>query len=171
MTDDAVLRRLLDESVIRTLIARYARAIDRMDWELLRSCYHDDAIDVHSGTTWKAEDFIEWLKGRLGNYTATKHFLGNQLIELDGDTAWVETYCLALHRVPATEGEPAADRLVSVRYCDRLERRHDEWRIAHRVVAYEPGRIDPVDREPELTATHVLARRDRKDVAYDRVRD
>jgi ketosteroid isomerase-like protein len=169
--DEAAVRRLLDESEIRALLARYARAIDRMDWELLRSVYHDDAVDVHAGREWPAGEFAQWLQGRLGNYVSTKHFLGNQLIEVDGDTAWAETYCLALHRNAAVGDEPAFDRLVSVRYCDRLERRGGEWRIAHRIVAYEPGRIDPVGAEPELTPTHVRGSRDRDDPAYRRLRE
>jgi ketosteroid isomerase-like protein len=168
VSDEAALRRLVDESEIRALLARYARAIDRMDWELLRSCYHDDAVDVHAGRTWPAAEFIEWLQTRLPTYAATKHFLGNQLIELDGDVAWTETYCLALHRHAAVGDESAVDRLVSVRYCDRLERRGGDWRIAHRVVAYEPGRIDPVGDEPAITPEHVLGRRDREDPAYRR---
>jgi SnoaL-like domain len=46
---DAQLAHLLDESAIRQLLARYSRAIDRRDYELLRSCYHPDAVDEHGG--------------------------------------------------------------------------------------------------------------------------
>jgi hypothetical protein len=95
------------------------------------------------------------------------HFLGTQVIEVDGDVAWAETYCLALHRLRAIDGEPARDKVRPVRYCDRLERREGEWRIAHRVVVYEPGRIDPLS--DELLAASGGSR-DRSDPAYARGR-
>ncbi len=164
----AELKRLSDESEIRTVLARYARAIDRMDWELLASCYHDDAIDEHGGYRGTASGFVEWLKSRLPRNHSTMHFLGNQLIEVDGEVAWTETYCLAFHRMVAEDGGPAVDRLVKVCYCDRFERRNGTWRIAHRVVAYEPGRIDPVGLEPEMSDQHVRGVRDRSDPAYRR---
>jgi hypothetical protein len=99
---------------------------------------------------------------------ATMHFLGTQVIELDGDVAWAETYCLALHRLRATDGAPARDKVRPIRYCDRLERRDGEWRIARRVVVYEPGRVDPLS--DELLAA-VGGSRDRSDPAYDRGRE
>jgi ketosteroid isomerase-like protein len=167
---DEQLQRLLDESAIRTVLARYARAIDRLDWDLLRSCYHPDATDEHGTYHGSADGFIEWVQGRLAEYDSTKHFLGNQLIEVEGDVAWTETYCLALHRIAPADGEAAHDRTVSVRYCDRFERRDGEWRIAERVTVYEPGRIDPVGDEPELTPRHTLGSRDRRDPAYRRNR-
>jgi hypothetical protein len=56
----------------------------------------------------------------------------------------VESYCLALHRTPPRDGEPAVDRLIPCRYFDRFERRDGEWRIALRQNVYDPGREDPV---------------------------
>jgi hypothetical protein len=165
---DPGLHRLLDEADIRRVLQRYSRAIDRMDWELLRSCYHPGAVDEHGSFHGPVDEFVDWVRPRLEEYDWTKHFLGNQLIELDGDVAWSETYCLAFHRVPAADGRPPLDRLVSVRYVDRFERRDGEWRIAHRVTVYEPGRIDPVVEEPQLSPTHAVFTRDRSDHAYRR---
>jgi hypothetical protein len=64
------------------------------------------------------------------------HFMGNQLVELDGDTARVETYAVAYH----WKGEPAGsdhpeNLVVGVRYLDTVQRRGDRWRIAKRQVA------------------------------------
>ena len=44
---EAKLQQLLDEAEIRRVHIRYCRGIDRMDWDLVRSCYHPDAIDQH----------------------------------------------------------------------------------------------------------------------------
>lgn len=162
------LQRLVDEADIRRVLGRYARAIDRLDWELLRSCYHPDAVDEHGSFRGTVDEFVPWVQERLAEYDWTKHFLGNQLIELDGDTAWSETYCLAFHRVPAADGRGPLDRLINVRYVDRLERRDGEWRIAHRLTVYGPGRVDPVVEEPQTTPLHILFARDRSDPAYRR---
>jgi ketosteroid isomerase-like protein len=141
------LERLVAESAIRQVVARYGRAIDSMDWDLLRSCYHPDAIDEHGVYNGGIEGFIELLERTLPTEVGTNHFMGASLIELDGDTAWVETHALGHHRSPASESEPLRDRLFFLRYADRFELRDGEWRIAHRVVVYEPGWVMPVERD------------------------
>lgn len=160
------LRRLLDESAIRALIARYSHAIDRLDWDELRSCYHDDAVDLHGDDFAGGIDtYIEWLHEHLPVANdATMHFTGTQSIEVDGDVAWAETYCLALHRLSATADAPTRDAVRPVRYVDRLERRHGEWRIARRTCIYEPGRIDGL-AEPLPPSGGA---RDRSDPSYAR---
>jgi len=178
--------RLADESAIRIVVYRYARAVDRMDEELLRSCYHPDAIDDHGPYKGSIDGFIDWVMPVLAGFESTTHFIGNHLIEIEGDTAWAESYCLALHRTWSTDHEPASDILGNARYVDRFERRNGEWRIAHRVVVRDPGRKDvvtqefPVGRRSERKAAGVRAfplerpgtdgRRDRTDISYDRSR-
>jgi 3-phenylpropionate/cinnamic acid dioxygenase small subunit len=148
------LQVLVDEAAIRKVLVRYARAIDRMDWDLLRSCYHEGAIDDHGLYKGEIEGFIVLLDEKLALDESTLHFLGNQEIEVDGDVALAETACIARHRRAATADAPASDYFGFLRYCDRFERRGGEWRIAHRVVVYEPGRIDDVGAEPPYTERH-----------------
>jgi hypothetical protein len=163
------VQRLRDEADIRTLTARYARGVDRLDWDLVRSCYHDDAVDVHGGRTFNVDELIEYLRERLSRSAATVHFLGNQLIELDGDVAWAETYCLARHRDPVPGGSSQQDLEQFVRYVDRVERRGGQWRFASRTVVYEPGRVDPVTEDsPFAAVSSFRGVRDRSDLAYYR---
>ncbi len=112
---------LVDEAQIRGVTVRYARAIDRMDWDLLRSCYHHGAIDDHGLYAGDVDGFIELLAQRLSLDESTTHFLGNQEIELHGDLAFVETACIARHRRPARADEPATDYVAFLRYCDRVD--------------------------------------------------
>jgi hypothetical protein len=161
---DPELQRLVDESAIRRLLARYSRAIDRHDYELLRSCYHPDAIDRHGHYDGDIEGFIEFLDSH-SPAPFEAHFLGNMLIEVDGDVASAETYCLALRRFEDQAGEPR-DRFQQLRYCDRLEKRDGEWRIAERVVSYGHGRIDTVAEATEFNDSFVRDKRDRSDVVY-----
>ena len=104
MSDD-VLRRVIAESEIRDALARYARGADRNDVALLRTAYHDDATDSHGYFVGDIDGFEQWFSERHAAVTQSMHFLGNCLIEFDGDdTAHVETYCQAFQRLrdPAT---------------------------------------------------------------------
>lgn len=157
---EQVLDRLVAESEIRRVLACYARAIDRMDFELLRTCYHAGAIDEHGWYDGAVDGYIEFLQSSLPRSTTTFHMLGNPLIDVDGDTARSETYCLVWNR--SDDG----DRLVQVRYCDRFERRQGAWRIAHRRVVYGPGRLDPVIAEAPMPAHFHAGVRDRTDESY-----
>jgi ketosteroid isomerase-like protein len=143
---DPDLQRLLDESAIRAVVHRYARGVDRRDFELVRSCYHPDAREDRGPGRYQGDvdGYIEWLRAAVEGYASTSHHIATQTIELDGDAAWVESYCLALHRTPPRDGKPAVDRLIPCRYFDRFERRDGEWRIASRQNVYDPGREDPV---------------------------
>jgi len=44
------LQRLVDKDQIRDLMSRYARGVDRGDWDLVRDTYHTDATDDHGIT-------------------------------------------------------------------------------------------------------------------------
>jgi hypothetical protein len=160
---DPQLRRLLDEAAMRDVLARYARAIDRMDWDLLRSCYHPGAIDEHGRYDGDVEGFIAWLERELPAYKGTAHVLGQQRIEFQNpDAAVSEAYGVAYHR----NADETEDRTLLVRYLDRFERRAGEWRIAHRRCVYEWVRIDPVDDRSRLPDVYVAGRRGASDPSY-----
>jgi hypothetical protein len=141
--DDMALQGLVDRQAIQDVLLRYCRGVDRRDFALVRTCYHDDAYDFHGSYEGGPDGFIEHLQ-RNARWDATMHFIGNQLIELDGDVARCESYCVSHHRKEATETEPAHDMVIGLRYVDRMERRRGAWRIAHRVCAMEWSRVDPV---------------------------
>ena len=66
------------------------------------------------------------------------HFMGTQDARVDGDTAYVLTYCTAFH--VRTDGRHAT---VGVRYRDTLERTSNGWRITRRSVRTAWSREDP----------------------------
>ncbi|MGE0482619.1 MAG: nuclear transport factor 2 family protein [Gammaproteobacteria bacterium] len=157
----------LAELVARTQIAdviyRYARGIDRLDFDLVRSCYHADAYDDHGGFAGHVEEFIAAAGEFLRRWTATQHFMGNMLIEIDGDRARAETYAVAYHRREDADGN-GKDDVMGIRYVDRFEKRDGEWKIAHRVVANEWRRVDPVTGAKHRNQLGVWGRRDDGDV-------
>lgn len=145
------VQRLLDEAAIRRVHLDYCRGVDRRDWELVRSCYHVDALDHHGPFSGGVDEFIEWALEVLDSVVSTTHFVGNQIVDVDGDSAWHEAYCIAFHRLAAKSAEPAVDWVVNLRYLDKMERRAGSWKIADRLVVHDSDRWDLVSGSGELS--------------------
>jgi len=144
MADQVRVGRLLAQQEIRDVLFRYCRGIDRRRYDMVRDCYHPDAIDDHGEFVGGVDGFIAHVEANLPRFERTMHFLGNVLIELDGSRARSEAYCVAFHRLRPNRTKPARDFLVGLRYVDDFEERAAGWRIATRVCAFEWSRIDPV---------------------------
>jgi hypothetical protein len=123
---------LADREAIRDCLYRYCRGVDRCDPDMLRSAYWEDAWDDHLGFSGDREALIAWLIPAVRGMDQVMHMTGNILIRLHGDTASVESYFYGIHRVPSETGP--RDIIGAGRYADRMEKRNDEWRIAHRTV-------------------------------------
>lgn len=135
------LQRLLDDRAIRDVLLRYCRGIDRIDLDLVRDCYHPDAVDDHGAFRGGADDFVAWIGRLLPRYGITTHQLMNCLVEFEGDdVAHVETYGVAEHQTPG--GPPELNLTIAFRYLDRFEDRGDGWRIAHRLCTTEWVRVN-----------------------------
>ena len=111
-----MIETLLAEAEIRELQMRYCRGADRMDFELLRGCFHPDATTDFGFFGGSVDEFIAAGKEGLKSYQATTHFTGNQLVEVDGERAWAEHYTVATHRIAADDIAPERDFVTSVRY-------------------------------------------------------
>lgn len=153
---------------MRDVHLRYCRGIDRVDWDLVRSCYHPGARDNHGPYNGDIEGFIEFAKAFLEVCEKTTHFTGNQLVEVEGDIAWHEAYCLAIHRLKRTDTEPAVDWTVNFRYFDRVERRDGRWAIVDRVVIVDTERRDPVLEHEHGSPAWWYGSADRDDPSYNR---
>ena len=163
---------LLDRAEIGEVIMHYCRAIDRCDEALLRSCFHPDATHVHGAFSGLSSDFCTHAMLVVAAVELTHHQLGQISIELDGATAFTETYFTSYHRfgaIPPPGGEPHEDRILGGRYVDRFEQRGGAWRIAHRHGLSDWLRYEPAadrgffDGPPEQRG-----RRDRSDPVYRR---
>lgn len=158
---------LLAEAAIRDVQMRYCRGCDRMDFELLRECFHPDATTDYGYFGGSVDDFIASAKVQIPSFLITTHNTGNQNVEVNGDTAWAEHYTLATHRIAADERGPLRDFIAAVRYVDRMECRDGDWRIAHRKLVLDWTRTDPVPGVPDDPGVP-LAQRDRSDISYSR---
>ncbi|MET0145010.1 MAG: nuclear transport factor 2 family protein [Ilumatobacteraceae bacterium] len=146
---DPELQRLIDESAIRKLLSHYPRGLDRHDSEVLASIYHADAIEDHGVFNGSAAAYVEWMAGRNAEGYHWMHNNTTQIIEIDGDVARAETYCLAFKRQPELDEQGRSrEWLVRVRYLDRIEKRDGAWKIAHRRVVYAPNGVLTLDDVP-----------------------
>ena len=173
LSNEQRLSRAIDREEIREVIYRYCRGIDRLQYDLVRSCYHPDGTDDHGDYRGGVDGFIDYITAGLGYWERTMHFVGNVLIEPDGDMARAESYAVTYHRQAPRGDKPALDFVGGVRYVDDFERRHGEWKILTRVCLVDWTRTDPVSskgwRRPEdYTQPH----RDRTDPVFaHRLRD
>jgi hypothetical protein len=128
------IKELSDRAEIHDCMQRYARGIDRQDRALLRSAYHDGAVDDHVGFIGEVDDFIDWALAYHATQTRYQHYLLNHSADIDGDEAHTGTYYFFF----GTDREPANHITISGgRYVDRLERRDGRWATVDRVCIVE----------------------------------
>jgi len=140
-TAEETVRALADRAAIQDLMLRYARGVDRRDLDLVASCFTPDAAYEGALASGTIADALTRLRDSMARYDSTMHFIGNQLIEINGDAARSETYAIAYHRL--TQNGEAKLFTVGVRYLDALTHEGDEWRIRRRVVKMEWQRTEP----------------------------
>jgi ketosteroid isomerase-like protein len=172
-TQASRIERMLARDEIHAVLARYARGVDRADGELLKSCYHPDAVEEHGGNyTGNAFEYVDGAVPRIRLMGAMQHLLGSSHIEFDGDVAHVETYLWTFARFASERG--STDTFTGGRLIDRFERRHGRWKIAHRRTVFDWNRDTPSSEgwctglfDPSKPGMH-LGRKDRSDLSYDR---
>jgi ketosteroid isomerase-like protein len=136
---NAKIENLIAKDEIRDVLMRYARGVDRADGGLLKSCYHEDAIEEHgSAYAGPAHAYIDGAIPRIRSMGAMAHYVCNISITVEADVAYVESYVLTFARI--ARGGRTADTLTGGRICDRFERRGAEWKIAHRKMAFDWNR-------------------------------
>lgn len=123
------------ERAIARVVLCYARAVDALDFERLRECFHPDA-QIHYGEIYSGprDEAIAWLEDSLCRLEGTLHDFGAPWIELDleGGRARCETYSTNAARFPANERGEIVLNVTGTRYVDLFERRDGEWRILER---------------------------------------
>ncbi len=130
------IKELQDREAIRDCMHRYSRAIDRRDFDLLKTVFWPEAIDEHGAYNGPVSEFWAWVDQRTKHWERTMHSLAQIIIDLNGDEAAAETYFTAYHKKPKPDGT-WFDEYVAGRYIDRMVKRGGEWRILHRIVAFE----------------------------------
>jgi len=135
---------LADRLALADLAAAYARAADRRDPEGSAATFTEDGLlAIYHGQPGAEPPTME-RRGReaiakamvgLNRYTETTHLVGQQLVQIEGDRATGETYCLAHHL--SGEGSQRIIYIMSIRYLDVFARTAEGWRIAERRLAVD----------------------------------
>ncbi len=184
------IQSLADRREIEHVLTLYARAIDRLDRELLLNCYHENARDSHAGFDGTAEEFANHALPFLRDmFSATMHHITHVTIELLGDQAAVESYYYAWHRMEGDAGKIAGffgdayavaceragplndghDFICAGRYLDLFSRRDGAWKIADREITVEWKHFAPASHgAPGSGIARIMAppARDRSDPVY-----
>lgn len=173
MDRDAIIEELWAREQIRDCLYRYSRGIDRYDVDLVRSCYHADAVEAHGVYNGDLEGFIglvHQFRGPDSEFGIMQHVITNSLIERTGDVAHVESY-LYNPLVPRDPESGLPDILVGGRFIDRFEFRDGRWAIAERRVVFDYSRMRPSTGkmwDPWPKEDVLLGSPDRNDPLYDR---
>jgi hypothetical protein len=180
--DDYSPARLADRLQIQDCMYKWCRSVDRLDYEGMRSVFHDDAIDLHGAYNGPVDGLVDWIRNRHAGIPFSMHAVSNMLIEFAGaDLALVETYVRTTQRYPA-EARAALDQLAGgragveggamdlmtcSRYVDRFERRDGHWKIARRTLVADWKQFMPVPAGmPTPPASQETGRRDADDLIF-----
>jgi hypothetical protein len=130
-----------DRREIYDVVMRYCRGIDRVDMDLLRSAYHRDGIDHHTGFSGSIDQFTAWVSTALRRFNGTMHLIGNHSAIIDRDKAVVESYGSAIHWGNPPD-DPRVNFTTGFRYIDHMEYRDGRWAIVVRWAVREWTRSD-----------------------------
>ena len=162
----AEVRYLKDRQDILDVIIRESRGRDRHDTELIASCYWPEGADEHGPVPFSATDYPEIAnEGHLAAFSMNQHNLANHSCEIDGDTAYCETYVVGT----MLSHDEKVCTIAAGRYMDQLEKRNNEWRILWRRSTVETameGDASWLHRPP--VKGFLRGTRDRKDLSYHR---
>lgn len=162
----ATVQYLKDRQDILDVIVRESRGRDRHDTELTASCYWPEGADEHGPVPFPATDYPELANvGHARAFAMNQHNLANHICEIDGDTAYCETYVVGTF----LSHDGLTCTVAAGRYMDQLEKRHGEWRILWRRSTVETAMQGDASwlHSPPVKG-FLKGTRDRDDLSYQR---
>lgn len=122
-----------DEQAIIDLAIAYTWALDKKQFDELRSVFAADATaDLHGVRCDGQDAIIARIEHPLSRLDATQHLVGNHQVHVEGDVATHRCHLQSQHVKRGTEG--GDNYLIGGTYDDRLARTPDGWRITHRTM-------------------------------------
>lgn len=107
----------------------YALGMDRRDEAMALSVFDPNALVTGMLGEDRAADYLPRLIKGLEPFASTMHSITNQYVVVEGDRAWVWSYCRAYH-VYKEKGRPHC--ITTLVYKDELERTSRGWIITAR---------------------------------------
>jgi hypothetical protein len=158
-----------DRGALHDLVLTYSRAVDRRDFALLRSLYHDDSVEEHGSMfSGSGPDFVDYVSRTVIQFEQTAHYVVNALFTGRGAYAEGEIYKVNYHR---TRGPDRFEVTTGSRSHDRYEKRDGVWRFSYRAVVLDWARKTPVDEEAyrHFAAGSPPGQPDATDLSYSRL--
>lgn len=126
------LARRQDLDDIHAVLERYARSVDWLDEELLKSVFFDDAEIDYGFFKGTGRDFRPVLMDIERSIDKRWHTAPNVAISLEGEVAHVASYQFSVSNMPGSP-KPHTELLHAYGYyLDRMEKRNGRWGIARR---------------------------------------
>ena len=133
MEINQALQNLLIRQEIEDALRRFSRGMDRFDRECFLSAFHADATIAAGAFVGDPEALYDWASAlHQEGQIATQHVLLNTTVDIDGETAHVETYYQFVGR-----NRDDSNWIAGGRYLDRFEFQEGNWRIALRTTTVE----------------------------------
>jgi uncharacterized protein (TIGR02246 family) len=120
---------LADRLAVQDVMIRYATSCDARDMAAYGSCFTEDAVISGfggGGPIRGRQAWVDFVTNALKRFSATQHLLGNQVVEVDGDEATLQTSVQASHFLV---DKPGAVMTLFATYFDKLVRKDGHWQI------------------------------------------
>jgi hypothetical protein len=120
-----------DRPIEQVLAMRYAKIVDTREFDEMNEIMTVDFVMIGAGMEFRSVgDFVASLT-ILKKYSATFHFVGNQLGVWDNDCYAGETYCVASHMYEKDGVERKMD--MGIRYDDSIVKEGDLYKFNQRI--------------------------------------
>lgn len=126
------IERQRDIHAIHDVLWRYARALDWLDDALLATVFYDDAEIDYGFFRGNGRDFRSELMKLEHTVGRRWHIAIQTKVQLDGDSAEVESYQFSVSTLPGETSTPADLLHAYGYYVDRMLRRGGKWGIIRR---------------------------------------
>jgi hypothetical protein len=125
------LRRIADESALRSLVTRYFHGLDRRDGRVLASIYRPEGVERGDGSIVDIESHVSTLL-RVGRFAFSHHITGSVSFDVEGDSASGDIYAVAF--LVTDTGSDRSGRIIvrGLQYLDEYTRGPEGWRIRRR---------------------------------------
>ena len=135
-----------DRIEIYDVMVRYCHGVDRRNFDMVASCFASDAKADYRGQPCRdLDEIMEHCRG-ITQVPVSTHFIGNQLVQFQGDVAQIETYAIA-YLWRGQVGNQSETR-NGLRYLDEMVQRDGSWVIRRRKLVCDWTRTDSVPPGP-----------------------
>jgi hypothetical protein len=131
MTQADIVQKLLDVHQIQQVLVKYTIAIDTKDFDLLETCFSNNAeLHLAGLGTLTVKAYRNICEQNLPSLNATQHHCGIPAIDINGDSAHSRCYFMAQHARNSLGEKPLM--MIGGWYDDQFIRVGDNWRIKTR---------------------------------------